>query len=805
MKGTAFCIGCLAILLLPKAANAYLTVTRGTVARRSAGPAALSGITYAGGATCYVIADNGEECGLYKAIVNLGSDGLSVSGYSVGSRVPLAMVSDIEGVAYDPASGNVWVSDEATQTITEFDPASGAALRRVDVPAVMKQIVGNYGFESLTISGDGLAMWTANEEALTVDGARSSYSSGTTVRLVKFTRTTVRDGWTLSAMYAYTTERWHEQGSFDGRGRRGVSDLCALPDGSLLVLERELSASSGILFDDPRFFCSIYQITPEAMAAATDIKGPEFDVGLRNVSGWKAVDKGEKGLGHWLYDNISYTGHEDEAWSNFEGLCLGPRIASGATSLLMVTDAGDGFSDAQIVPFAMTGLSIRTLSFASPPAGIPSCAGSNYRFLDNAAVNLSLAGMTASSYVPDGSLRHTCAGWTATGQTPSSGTGAEASFVVSADGEFSWNVKTETVSSGYRIADSFEGFAAGTTVGDLDGWSGGNCPVVEQTYAPAEPPGYVMTREPHTRILDAGVDDADRELPSGMSGDDRLDMMVRVRRSASALKPSSADAQIEIAADPQGRLCLWHAYPKEDGLAQGWIPLSETTHADGVWVRLGIAFDYGSNPDGYAFAKVTVDGSCRPTAHGVRSPTDTRSYGPWHYLARNKGLGGVVRPEGIRFRGTAVDDLMLSKKSVEPEHTGATAVDGIDFAWFDAMGLPRNPNASAPFISGYTLGDVHDAGVDPYSDRPLEVIGFAVEADGKAHVEFNGYRGDSPLVYRILRADSPAFGPDETETISLLDGTFTGDAQKRSTIWTGTVPADVSGGFYRVRGERGVK
>ena len=50
----------------------------------------------------------------------------------------------------------------------------------------MKKINGNYGFESLTISGDGLTLWTANEEALTVDGDRSSYSDGTIVRLVKY-------------------------------------------------------------------------------------------------------------------------------------------------------------------------------------------------------------------------------------------------------------------------------------------------------------------------------------------------------------------------------------------------------------------------------------------------------------------------------------------------------------------------------------------------------------------------------------------------------------------------------------------
>ena len=93
------------IAVLPMAVDAALSVSRGTAKNRTAGPACLSGITYAGGTTYYVIADNGADCGLYKATINLGSDGKSVSSYSLGSKISLAMVSDIEGVAYDPASG----------------------------------------------------------------------------------------------------------------------------------------------------------------------------------------------------------------------------------------------------------------------------------------------------------------------------------------------------------------------------------------------------------------------------------------------------------------------------------------------------------------------------------------------------------------------------------------------------------------------------------------------------------------------------------------------------------------------------
>ena len=63
------------IAVLSMAVDAALSVSRGTLKDRSSGPACLSGITYAGGTTYYVIADNGTDCGLYKVTINLGLDG----------------------------------------------------------------------------------------------------------------------------------------------------------------------------------------------------------------------------------------------------------------------------------------------------------------------------------------------------------------------------------------------------------------------------------------------------------------------------------------------------------------------------------------------------------------------------------------------------------------------------------------------------------------------------------------------------------------------------------------------------------
>ena len=195
--------------------QAAVTVTKGSIYSRpgdSNQPDPLSGITYAGGNQFYAVADNGATVwGLYPCTISLNSAGTAVSSFSIvttNNCVKPSGTSDVEGVAYDPATGNVWIADEAKKTIKEYNPTTGAVIQALDIPAVMKNNRSNFGFESLTISGDGLTMWTCNEEALSVDGERSSYTQSTTVRLCKFTRATIRDKFQFVAMYPYTTQKW---------------------------------------------------------------------------------------------------------------------------------------------------------------------------------------------------------------------------------------------------------------------------------------------------------------------------------------------------------------------------------------------------------------------------------------------------------------------------------------------------------------------------------------------------------------------------------------------------------------------
>jgi hypothetical protein len=226
----------------------------------------------------------------------------------------------------------VYVSDETGATITKYNVSGGSAVSSVTVPSVYNNYRTNYSLESLTMQLNGLVMWTANEEALTVDGSLSTASSGTVVRLQKFTRENTSSAWTADVQYAYNTLSWGGDPLFpSGSERSGVSDLCVLPNGKLLVLERSLG-NGGII---PSFENHIFLIDT---SSATDISGMSGLIG----ESYTAVSKNEL----WAKN----FGTSD----NFEGLCFGQELDNGDYSLLMISD-GDGSPGESLYALSISG------------------------------------------------------------------------------------------------------------------------------------------------------------------------------------------------------------------------------------------------------------------------------------------------------------------------------------------------------------------------------------------------------------------------------------------------------------------
>ena len=281
----------------------------------------LSGVTHRDGGGFLAVSDR-TACLAGLEVSFLDGDAPAVS-CSAGQSVKVDGAKDLEGCAYDRLRGTVWVSDEKTCTIREVDLSGRPTGSAVAVPGQFAGFRKNRSLESLAMSAGGLEMWTANEEALECDGPASSPDDGTVVRIVKFVR---RDAaWRCAGQWAYKTERLSEKANPTRSNCCGVSDLCAMPDGSLLALERELSGYE--------FRFRLYEI---GFAGADDVSSkPSLAEG-----GFKPVSKE---LLHSETQRFSLM-RPNARLGNYEGVCAGPPLGRGGIALLLVSDSGDGFS-----------------------------------------------------------------------------------------------------------------------------------------------------------------------------------------------------------------------------------------------------------------------------------------------------------------------------------------------------------------------------------------------------------------------------------------------------------------------------
>ena len=313
----------LAIALRVAFADAAVSLTK--LGEKDLGVEGCSGITHVGGDDFYIAQDhdaNGNPT-LHPVSIAIDRDDGRIRLVQFSAGLKLSGTGDAEGVAYDPCSKGVWVSDESSPPkIQEFQPTLAAAnltaRRAAPVPAIYGNCRGNAKLEALTMSRDGLTLWTANEEALSGDGPISSSDNGTVVRLTRFVRVRASDNWTASGQWAYQCDK---AGSslFTSRHQCGLSGLCALPDGSLLALEREVSESTWGR-------CSVYRLTAAAFAAATDVSF----LGALEGASYTKLAKGSALL--------SFKGKGLTSMLCYEGICLGPKLSDGSYSVLLVSD-----------------------------------------------------------------------------------------------------------------------------------------------------------------------------------------------------------------------------------------------------------------------------------------------------------------------------------------------------------------------------------------------------------------------------------------------------------------------------------
>lgn len=301
--------------------------------------AGVSGITWMGGDRYAAVMDNSDVVILFR--LPLQADGSPTKPDAV-EIVRLAEVHDYEDIAACPETflgviaGSheqrgrcVLVCEEDTPAIHVAALGDGRLLETLAIPPAFANRRPNRGLESLCFEPDGLAMWTANEEALPEDGPAPGLGTGTIVRLARSPASSAdRQGVAAWTSIAYSVDAPHDfVRIFDGVSLSGVVALACIRKGALLVLER--SGCPGL----PPFENRLYAVDVSVTTRRGDT--PE------NAA---STDAGVVG--------------KDLLWRaqlgcNLEGLCVGPRLPDGSTALLTVADSGGPGTPHQIVVLAV--------------------------------------------------------------------------------------------------------------------------------------------------------------------------------------------------------------------------------------------------------------------------------------------------------------------------------------------------------------------------------------------------------------------------------------------------------------------
>ncbi len=260
-----------------------------------------SGITHLGGHRYAVVSDEEPMAGFYVWTLRMDSvSGKVLEVANEGFRgIPRTPDRDTEGIAFCPQRNSIFVSGETDQRILEHRPdgtLTGAKLR-IPPQFAADKILHNRGFEALTYDARSRLFWTCTESPLPTDEALH-------LRMLCFSADLNPAG---EYPYRLDTPRARNAGR---DYYHGVVALAPLGDGRLLVLEREARIAKH--YSGSRCWCKLFVYSPA--------EGRK-----RLLESW------DTRMNLW-----------NTRFSNYEGMCLGPTLADGTRTLLLLADSQAG-------------------------------------------------------------------------------------------------------------------------------------------------------------------------------------------------------------------------------------------------------------------------------------------------------------------------------------------------------------------------------------------------------------------------------------------------------------------------------
>ncbi len=205
-------------------------------------PGNYSGICHLQGDRYAVVSDKADGDGFF--VFRLSIDGAAqriTQAENLGYRSSGMPNRDMEGICYRPSSNTVFISGEADNEIYEYTLDGKRTGRRLAMPECYKKARRNLGLESLTYDTLTARFFTTTESPLRGDSL---------LRIQAFD-----DDLQPAQQYLYRPDA-----PLSRKYRHGVVELCALGDGRLLVMERQVRVPKMKL--DATTVIRIYEVVP---------------------------------------------------------------------------------------------------------------------------------------------------------------------------------------------------------------------------------------------------------------------------------------------------------------------------------------------------------------------------------------------------------------------------------------------------------------------------------------------------------------------------------------------------------------
>ena len=274
-----------------------------------------SGITPLGGDRYAVVSDKSEKDGFYVFHISVDSITGSIKdvtdegffGGGLSNR-------DAEGVAYLPDRKTVLVVGEADSKVVEYSLDGQPTGRTL----TMEKGSGNSGYESLAYDASTKRLWTCTENVLARDASLAdSLWKAPALRLQCF-----NDSLLPVAQYAYVMDA-PEKKNGASLHAHGVSEIAVWNDSTLLLLEREVFVPGKKLGSS--VVCKLYSVRlNDENLIGSDA---DFDAKIKPLT---------KDL---VYEWNTRLTLLNFSFANYEGMCLGPRLADGSRCLLLMADS----------------------------------------------------------------------------------------------------------------------------------------------------------------------------------------------------------------------------------------------------------------------------------------------------------------------------------------------------------------------------------------------------------------------------------------------------------------------------------